>query len=181
MSVPEMQARVRARVWQSIAQSGVELSALPQADLDRLVASISEGVLQELDTVIGEVDTRQNPVVATIAEEVPEGEQVLWQGRPFLSLSTHYQITNERIRIVEGLLGKSWDDIELVRIQDIDKTQSAGERMLNIGDIHIRGGDRSTPEVTLRNVPNPLEVHEILRRAVLEARQKHGLRFREEM
>jgi hypothetical protein len=181
MSVPEVQARVRARIWQAIAQSGIDLSAIPQTDLDTVVASIGESVLQELDTIIGEVDTGQNPVVATIAEEVPKGEQLLWQGRPFLSLSTHYQITNERVRIIEGLLGKSWDDIELVRIQDIDKTQTAGERMLNIGDIHILGRDRSTPQVTLRNVANPLEVHEILRRAVLDARQKQGLRFREEM
>jgi uncharacterized membrane protein YdbT with pleckstrin-like domain len=108
-------------------------------------------------------------------------EKVLWEGRPFLSLSVHYRITNERVRITEGMLGKDREDIELVRVQDIDMTQGLTERMLGIGDIHIRSHDRSNPDVTLNNVSNPTEVHEILRRAVLKARKKYNVSFREEM
>ncbi|NJN98016.1 MAG: PH domain-containing protein [Anaerolineales bacterium] len=106
---------------------------------------------------------------------------MLWEGRPYLSLSVHYKITNERVRITEGIVGKDREDIELVRIQDIDMTQGMSERMMNIGDIHIRSHDRSNPEVVLNNVSSPSEVHEILRRAVLKARKKHNVTFREEM
>jgi hypothetical protein len=53
--------------------------------------------------------------------------------------------------------------------------------MLGIGDIHIRSHDRSNPDVTINNVSNPTEVHEILRRAVLKARKKYNVSFREEM
>jgi uncharacterized membrane protein YdbT with pleckstrin-like domain len=93
----------------------------------------------------------------------------------------HYQITDERVRLTEGLLGKEREDIELVRIQDIDHKQNLTERMLNIGDVYIRSHDASQPEVVLNNVSNPMEVHEVLRRALLKARKKYNLSYREEM
>jgi hypothetical protein len=71
--------------------------------------------------------------------------------------------------------------VELVRVQDIDQKQNVTERVMNIGDIYVRSHDPSKPEVVLRNIKDPLEVHEILRRAVLEARKRHRLSYREEM
>ena len=49
------------------------------------------------------------------------------------------------------------------------------------GDIFIKGQDASNPEVILRNVAKPEEVYEVLRKAWLEARKRHGLQFREFM
>ena len=57
----------------------------------------------------------------------------------------------------------------------------AGERVLGIGDVNIRGQDPSNPAIVLRNVPKPEEVYETLRRAWLESRKRHGLQFREYM
>jgi uncharacterized membrane protein YdbT with pleckstrin-like domain len=98
-----------------------------------------------------------------------------------LSISEHYVITNERVRIVRGLLGKDREDIELVRIQDIDHSQTLRERALNVGDITIRSHDTSHPTLVLNNVRDVQEVHEILRRAVLNARKKYKITFQEEM
>lgn len=179
MSVSEMQARIKSKVWQAIAQSGVNVSTLPQADVDTLVNTITEQVLGEMDALLGEAGSHVRTLAAPGA--VAGDESMLWEGRPFLSLGVHYQITTERVRIVEGIMGKEREDIELVRVQDIDQTQSLTERILNIGDIHIRSHDPSSPEVVLHNVANPQEVHEILRRAVLEARSRHRLSYREEM
>jgi hypothetical protein len=53
--------------------------------------------------------------------------------------------------------------------------------MLGIGNITIRGHDVSDPKIVLRNVKGPDEVYEMLRRAWLEARKRHGLEFREFM
>ncbi|NIP27538.1 MAG: PH domain-containing protein, partial [Phycisphaerae bacterium] len=78
-------------------------------------------------------------------------EEILWEGRPFLSVSTHYIITTQRVRIIQGLLGKDREDIELIRIQDIDQSQSLRERLLNLGDITIRGHDTSHPKAVLNN------------------------------
>jgi hypothetical protein len=181
MSLAEMHAKVKAGIWQAIAQSGVDVSSLPKADLDKLVGTITGGVLKEIDDVLGEVSGQPVSQLVNQANADEEAERVLWEGRPYLSLSVHYQITTERVRITEGLLGKDKEDIELVRVQDIDHTQSLTERAFNIGDIHIRSHDPSNPEVVLNNVSNPNEVHEILRRAVINARNKYKLTYREEM
>ena len=84
-----------------------------------------------------------------------EGEEtIVWQGRPFLSLIENYIITSERINIAHGLIGKDYENFELVRIQDIDVSQGMGERIMGLGDIHIKGADPSTPDITLRNSTN---------------------------
>jgi len=69
----------------------------------------------------------------------------------------------------------------LNRIQDIDQKQTLKERLLSVGDITILSHDSSHPEIIFNDIKEPQEVHEILRRAILSARKKHGLRYREEM
>lgn len=181
MSLPELRAKIKAGIWQAVAQSGVNLSGVPQAELDGLIGAITESVLKEMDDFLGQVTGQPASAPAVVNDADDEAEKVMWEGRPYLSLSTHYKITSERVRITEGLLGKDREDIELVRVQDIDVTQSLTERALNIGDIHIRSHDKSRPEVILNNVSNPLEVHELLRRAIQKARKKYNVTYREEM
>lgn len=179
MSVNDAQLRTKARVWQVLAQSGLDVSSLDKATLESLVDLVTEAALIEVDSEMGQTDR----AVMAASEEVlnDQKEDTLWEGRPFLSLTLHYTITDERIRITEGLLGKARENIELVRIQDMDYTQTFGERILNLGDIHVRSHDPSNPEVVLKNVKDPENVYEILRRAVLNARRKHNFTYREEM
>ena len=78
-------------------------------------------------------------------------------------------------------MNKERDDIELVRIQEIDQKQGVGERLVNVGDIMISAHDTHHPTIVLENVANVLEVHEILRKAVLAARKRHNFNYREQM
>ena len=181
MSLSEIQAKLKASVWQAIAQSGVDVSSLPQADLDKLVGAITQGIVKEVDDILGQASGSPASTSPVPIDDDDKIERVLWEGRPFLSISVHYTITNERLRIVEGLLGKERQDIELVRIQDVDHKQNLAERAFNLGDVYVRSHDTDAPEIILNNVSNPEEVHEILRRAVLKARQKYKLSYREEM
>ena len=174
MTLEQNRARVIAAVWQAIAQSGVDLSSVPRDQQDRLVAAIADTLLPTVNQMLDEVAPR-------VSAEVSGEERVLWEGRPFLSITERYVLTTERVRIYRGLIGRNIDDIELVRLQDIDFTQNAGERIFGIGDIHLRGADPSTPEVTLRNVHQPEEVRELIRRAWLDARKRYGVSFREQM
>jgi len=180
MSVTQSKARIQASIWESIAQSGVSVTAIPQDQMKALVDAIADGMLIAVDEALNEAGL---PARQAIASElsVDSEEEVLWEGRPFLSLVTSYRITSERVRIVRGLLGKDRDDIELVRIQDLDIEQGIAERALNLGDIVIRSADPSLPEVALRNVSNPMDVHEILRRAMLNARKRFRYSVQEEM
>jgi len=174
VSLEQNRARIVATIWQAIAQSGVDLSAVPREEQDRLVATIADNLLSTVNQMLDEVAPQ-------VSAEVSGEERVLWEGRPFLSITERYVLTTERVRIYRGLIGRTVDDIELVRLQDIDFTQNAGERMFGIGDIHLRGADPSTPEVTLRNVHQPEEVRELIRRAWLDARKRYGVSFREQM
>ena len=182
MKIDEARARIKARVWQTLAKSNLEIKNLPESELEELVELVTDAALLEIDEEIGKtLEPADKGAQERDEKEGEEGERILWEGRPFLSVSTRYVITNERVRLIEGLLGKEREDIELVRIQDIDQKQSVGERLFNVGDIMIHSHDPSHPKAELRNVKEPEKVHEILRRAVLSAREKHGLRFREEM
>lgn len=179
MSIEQSRAKIIASLWQAVAQSGVDLSGLPQEQQQKLVARMADHMLVTMNELLDEVPTPEPQPEAV--EEDEFGEKILWKGRPFLSLVESYLITSERIKIVRGLLSRDVENYELIRVQDIDLTQGLGERMLGLGDITIRGQDASKPAVILRNVANPEELYEILRRAWLEARKRHGLQFREYM
>lgn len=179
MTPTEAQNRVKAAVWKALAQADVDLSVLPRAEQESLVEIVTNAALMEIDKEIGEELTIGRKSLASQGKN--DEEEILWEGRPFLSVSTQYIITSQRVRIVEGLLGKEREDIELIRIQDIDQSQTLRERLLNLGDITIRGHDSSHPKAVLNNVPEPQEVHELLRRAIMNARKRYGLTYREEM
>ncbi len=177
MSIDASRARVVGSIWQAIAQSGVDLSSVPQEQQEKLVSKIADGVLLAMDAIL----EQEMPMVVQQDEVDENNERILWKGRPFLSLVENYTITTERLKITRGLVSRYVENFELIRVQDIDFKQGMTERMFGIGDIHIRGHDPSNPEIILRNVPKPEEVYEILRRAWLEARKRHGLQFREFM
>lgn len=176
MSIKQTRAQVIANIWQAIAQSGIDLSTLPHDQQEKMVAHIADNVMLGMDAMLEAQETQPAGEI-----ETDEGEQVLWTGRPFLSMVESYVITTERLKIIKGMLSRDIENYELIRIQDIDLTQGVDERIFNIGDITIHGQDPSHPTAILRNVSKPDEVHEILRRAWLEARKRHGLQFREFM
>ena len=177
MSIDKLRAQVISSIWQAIAQSGVDLSSVSQDQQEKLVGKIADGVMVTMDSIMEE----EMPLTTTEDEVDELDERVLWKGRPFLSLVENYTITSERLKISTGLVSRHVENFELIRIQDIDFKQGMGERMIGIGDINIRGHDPSNPDILLRNVSKPEEVYEILRKAWLDARKRHGLQFREYM
>ena len=177
MTIDNIRAQMISSVWQAVAQSGVDISAVPKEEQAKLVGAIADNVMITVNNMLDE-----SPAVEEIKEQVDEfGEHVLWEGRPFLSLVEYYVLTSERLKIRQGLLGRDIENFELIRIQDIDFKQGMTERIFGIGDITIRGSDESQPKLVLRNVPKPEVVYEVLRRAWLEARKRYGLQFREFM
>jgi len=176
MSIDQTRAQVVGSVWQAIAQSGVDLSAVPYEQQEKLVGKIADSVMIAIDSMLDE--EKAQPVEQPVDDTE---ETVLWEGRPFLSLVESYTLTSERLRVTKGLFSRNFENFELIRMQDLDVKQGMDERMFGIGDITIRGQDPSDPEIVLRNVHKPQEVYEILRKAWLNARKKYGLQFREFM
>ena len=191
MTIEQIRAQIASGIWQGIAQSGVDLSTVPQEGQEKLVTAITNRVMMTMNQVLQEslqddasdVTGKSTPAQSHEDEKTGDeyAEKNLWKARPFLSLNEEYILTNERIKIIHGLVSRRIENFELVRVQDIDFKQNVGERMLGIGDITIRGHDQSDPIVILRNVHNPEGVYEIIRRAWMDARKRHGLQFREYM
>lgn len=175
-TVEQYRAKLKSAVWKAVSDSGVDLSAVPVEQQARLVDAVADEGLVMVNEILDEAVNPDKGKVILEAEEV-----IVWEGRPFLSLVESYVITSERIKISRGLLGKDYENFELVRVQDIDVSRGLGERVMGLGDIHIKGADPSTPEVTLRNIKDPTQVYELLRKAWLAARKRYGLIFREEM
>ena len=175
MSVNTTKSRLAARIRQSITDSNVQISSIPQDQLETLVDAIADGVIDVLAGLGSETGLDWD-ASAEVAEEL-----ALWSGRPFLSLVERYTVTTERVRVRTGLLSKENENVELVRLQDIDYRQSLGDRMLGIGDVHLHSSDPSHPKLTLRNVRHPERVHDIVRRAMLAARRRYRFSFQDEM
>lgn len=177
MSIDNIRAQVISNIWQAIAQSGVDLSTVPQDQQEKLVSKIAENMMRTVDEML---DKEAMPAPVDDLDDEHD-ERLLWEGRPFLSIVEWYAITSERLKLVRGLLSRDVENFELIRIQDIDFKQGVSDRIFGLGDITIRGHDASEPEIVLRNIAKPEEVYEIIRKAWLEARKRHGLQFREYM
>jgi hypothetical protein len=181
----EAEARIRAEVWQAIAETDLDLSSLDKETRSALVDVVTLSALNAVDKELGGfLEENQENLDALAGDKgvvLDDEEIILWEGRPFLSIAMHYLITDQRIRIAQGLLSRNYENVELVRVEDIDHKQSFGERILNRGDIEIRSHDPNSPIIVLENVSDPEAVYEILRTAVRNARRDQGLTFQEEM
>jgi hypothetical protein len=191
MQRDEIRKTVTAQFYQSLSESGVQVTAIPQNQLQAIVNGLADGVFAALAAVDAAHDTlagnnitgvtRAANAQAAPQDAVPHQEQLLWRGRPYLTLGTVYELTTQRIRVLRGMLTNNVDEIELIRVHDTEVKQHVGERILNVGDIVIFSDDNTSPELQLDNVQNPVEVRELIRKAVLEERTRRGLTYREVM
>ena len=106
---------------------------------------------------------------------------LVWRGRPYLTIGTIYELTSQRLRIIRGVVSNAIEEVELVRVRDTAVKQNVGERMFDIGDITIFSSDQTTPTKVLFNVRNPVEVREMIRKAVYEERERRKMLYREDM
>lgn len=180
-------SQINDKVRKVIDQSSGILASVSTKDKEKLVDEITNEVLLSFNNYINEAidDIKTEDIVSDSTEkksvEQLSDEEILWKGRPFLSLTESYIITSERVKLITGFIARKVENFELIRIQDIDYQQNIGERIIGLGDIKIRGHDPSDPSIILRNIPKPEEVYELLRKGWLNARKKHGLQFREYM
>lgn len=187
MDRDEMRRTVTNQFFQSLREQGVEISAVPQPQLQALSQAIADSIFVAIAALEREADSyAQRPIAEedVVPETLPpptDEEILLWRGRPLLTIGTRYELTNQRLRIFRGIFGNILEEIELVRVRDTRLKQHVGERLLNIGDVTVVSGDASTPEVVLHNIRKPLEVREFIRKAVIAEKNRRGFYFREDI
>jgi membrane protein YdbS with pleckstrin-like domain len=87
-------------------------------------------------------------------------------------LSTRYRLTNYRLFKVTGILSRDYNEIELVRVDDVSVRQNLIQRIFNVGVITvISPHDQTEPRLELFGIENPIEVKELIRSNVRRRRQ----------
>lgn len=122
------------------------------------------------------------PAPMPVEPAAPATETTVWEGVPHGLLNpieTHairWVLTTERLRVVRGLLNRSTEEVELIRVRDVSFDQSLAQRALGIGTVTVVGTDATAPSVVLHDVEEPEQVKELIRQAVRDQRRRHHVR-----
>ncbi len=101
---------------------------------------------------------------------------VMWLARWWLTKSTHYELTTQRLRMKSGILNRRVDELELFRVKDYSMEQPLMLRMVGLGNLTLVTADATTPTVAIRAVPGVESVRELLRNAVQNERDRKRVR-----
>lgn len=118
---------------------------------------------------------------------VPGGERIIWRGRPSvlwsprMALTNRYKLTNQRLIIEVGFIGRRTEEIDLFRVNDVGIKQNALERIVGIGDIYLSAIDSSSHTKFLHNAKQPDRIKDLLREASRQERQRRRVLVREDL
>jgi membrane protein YdbS with pleckstrin-like domain len=91
------------------------------------------------------------------------------------SLSTHYEITTQRIKLERGVLSKKQESLELFRIDHFELLKPLGMRLLGYAELHLFSSDAELDRFYIYGVPNLEATAETLRECQLRERARRGL------
>ena len=158
--------------YRSLENGKLEIAALPAAQLQALCRASAEAAFAALQALEGEDKV-------TRADHAGDDEVLLWSAKSELTLGLRYELTSQRLRIFQGIFGRSLHEIDLVTVREARLEQQLGERMVNIGDIILLTSSKEHPEVRLENVRNPAEARELIRKAYMAEQKRRGLKFQD--
>lgn len=87
-----------------------------------------------------------------------------------------YELTNERLKIITGVLNRDTEEIELYRVKDFSLNEPFFLRVFKLGNIHIESSDKSLPFISIKALPRAQDFKEQLRACVEEIRTKKNVR-----
>ena len=75
---------------------------------------------------------------------------------------TTYTLTDKKLIVKEGFFNTKEDEILLYRIIDLAKNRNLAQKLFGIGSLTVYSSDKSTPEITLKNIRHLNEFHTFL-------------------
>src|SRR5205085_5135920 len=87
-----------------------------------------------------------------------------------------FELTNERLKMTEGIFSKVTETLELYRVKDLEIFQPFWSRMLGLENIKVNTSDMTTPVVLLEGIPREIGLADKLRNAVETIRMKKKVR-----
>ncbi len=78
-------------------------------------------------------------------------------------LSVRYRLTNQRFFREKGILRRLFEELELIRVDDVEVTQNLVQRLFGVGTVTIVSTDATDPRLPLEGIRDPLSVKEKVR------------------
>lgn len=108
----------------------------------------------------------------------------LWQDkkRPFFGLPisfTTYKLKKDKLEITTGMLSIKEEEVKLYRIVDVTLYRSLFQRLFGVGTIHICSGDKTTPELDIKDVKNSEHVKNLISDTIEKCREEKRVSTRE--
>lgn len=101
---------------------------------------------------------------------------VMWVGRWWVTKTTIYELTTQRLRKSSGIFDRKVDELELFRVKDYAMEQPFLLRVLGLGNLTLVTSDASTPTVAIKAIPGVEDLREKLRQAVQSERDRKRVR-----
>ena len=77
--------------------------------------------------------------------------------------SVRYRLTSQRLFVETGIFSCRKDELELLRVDDVNVTQNLLERIFGVGNVVIHSTDASNPELTVAGIDDPDTLKEHVR------------------
>ncbi len=88
------------------------------------------------------------------------------------TLQTRYRLTSQRLFIERGILSRTMDQTELIRVDDVRMQQSFVNRIFNIGTVLLMTTDVTDRSVVIVGIKDPIRVTELIRQQMRTLRGK---------
>lgn len=87
-------------------------------------------------------------------------------------LQTRYRLSSQRLFIERGVLSRTMDQTELIRVDDVRTQQSFINRIFNIGTVFMMTTDATDRSVAIVGIKDPIRVTELIRQQMRTLRAK---------
>ena len=144
-------------------------------------AYYGEWALWLLAVIVGLVLTYRGPnapdsVLPKVVWTIVLGSAVaLWVRQALVIYGQHFRLTTQRLVVRRGILSRTTDQLELVRVDDVRFRQGVIDRVVRTGNIEVLSSDATDAKLVLRGIADPEKTTEHIRRNVRSARGKGSL------
>lgn len=97
----------------------------------------------------------------------------------FQTKSITYKLTDQRLFMEKGIIGRHVEEVELFRVKDVSVAQNIWESLLGVGRVTVLSSDDSMPTLIMSGIPNPVDVKEKVREAYQAIRKRDKMRATE--
>lgn len=100
----------------------------------------------------------------------------MWAFRWWMTRTTKYELTSQRLRRTSGILNRTLDELELYRVKDYSVEMPLMMRIFGLGNLRLVTSDATTPVVDIPAIQGAMDVRELLRTAVQAERDRKRVR-----